>query len=142
MRRFRAVEIRLRAVDFLPCALHHCFVLMQFVLEFGHLEDGEKLTGPHAIADVHVDGLQVACNLRVHVDFLERPELGSGQSDWVGREGLRVARLVRGRSGARVRESLDRICDLRGRGGDVVHPGPAIHEELSAEGLRAGLASP
>ena len=81
MRRFRAVEIRLRAVDFLPCALHHCFVLMQFVLEFGHLEDGEKLTGPHAIADVHVDGLQVACNLRVHVDFLERPEFCRDRQD-------------------------------------------------------------
>ena len=70
-------EVGLRAVDFLLAALDARLVLRHHVvLQLRNLEHGEQLPGGDAIADVHVDRLHVAGDLGVHVDFLERPELG------------------------------------------------------------------
>ena len=81
VRRPGALEIGLRAVHFLLCALHRRFVLMQFVLQFGNLEDREELTGAHAIADVNIDRPHVAGDLRVHVDLLEGAKCGGNGQD-------------------------------------------------------------
>ena len=75
MHRRRAVDIRLGAVDLLLRVLDRRLVLLELILEFRDLEQREQLARGDAIADVHVDRLQVAGDLRVDVDLLERPEL-------------------------------------------------------------------
>ena len=59
--------------------LHGGRVLVQLVLELWYFERRQQLAFTHAIADVHVDLLQVAGHLRVHVDLLERPEFGGNR---------------------------------------------------------------
>ena len=51
-------------------------VLLDFLLQFGNLQDGEQLPGRDAVADVDRDRLQIARHLGMHLDLLERPELG------------------------------------------------------------------
>ncbi len=78
---FRAVQIGARAVDLLLRVLDRGIVLLQFVLQFGNLENGEQLAGLDPVADVHADRFQEAGDLRVDVDFLVRPELGRDRED-------------------------------------------------------------
>jgi hypothetical protein len=46
------------------------------LLQFGDFEHRQNFAGADAIAHVHVDGLDVARDLRVHIDLFVRPELG------------------------------------------------------------------
>ena len=108
---FRAVQIGARAVDLLLRALDRGLVLLQFVLQFGNLEDGEQLPGLDPVADVHADRLQEAGDLRVHVDFLVRPELRRDREDL----GQVAARDLRDRDGRRVAGRRLRRVRVRSR---------------------------
>ena len=66
----------------------------------------------------------------------QRPGLGGGGGDRVRPQGLCVAGAARGRGRARLRQPLDRLRLLCGRGRHVVHPRPAVHQLLVTAGRR------
>jgi hypothetical protein len=64
----------------------------------------------------------------------QRPGVGGGGGHRVRPQGLSVAGAVRGRGRARLREPLDRLRLLCGRGHHLVHPRPAVHPLLVTPG--------
>ncbi len=75
MRRLGSFEVGLGAVDFFLTAATGGLVLRDLVLQLRRLEHREQLSSGDAIADVDVNRLDVAGDLGVNVDLLERSEL-------------------------------------------------------------------
>jgi hypothetical protein len=74
VRRLRAVQILVRARQFLIAAADGGLILLQLLLQLRDFQYGEELPLPYMSPVIDVEFLDVAGDFCVHVDFLERLE--------------------------------------------------------------------
>ena len=74
--RIRRAATRLWRAPLPRCSLRTGVGAAQVVAHLRYFESGQELALLHAVADIEIDFLDIAGDLRHHIDFLERLELG------------------------------------------------------------------
>ncbi len=79
MRGLGALHIALRAPNLVLCPAHGSIGPNQLGLQFGNLQNCQRLPCFYVVADINVNRLDVSGDFRVYIDVLERLERSSNR---------------------------------------------------------------